>query len=138
MLQKIKVLEDIILMLTELEDEIFQDKAVAYYNGYKYLKSEWRNYIAVLKDIKETYESRSKASCKYLKKNAEYNRLHRKLSYYKRKKNKKPKDYKEIEKTQKALKRWMERKIEKKNKLKELEEEMEENRRMYDNDERGI
>ena len=136
--QKIKSLDDLIYMLKSLESEIFEEKGYAYFNGNKYLRSDWRTYIAVLENIRGTMKNQYLASCKYIKKNPEYNRIHRMLSYYSNKKHKTPNDYKQIEKIQKQLKNYLEKRDRKKDKMKKIEQEIEENRRKYDNDERGI
>lgn len=135
---KVKILDDLVTMLTDLEDEIFEDRGFNYFNGKKYNKSDWKNYIAFLKMLRNNYYINIRSSTKYLKKNPTYNRLHRKLSYYTTKVNKKPNDYKQIEKIRKELKKLMEKKAESRDKIKKIEREIEENRRKFDNDERGI
>ena len=99
-----KMLDKLIILLDDLEKDLFEDNDnVMFYNGVKYTKGEWRNYKAAVKQVQKVYQMGVKKSSKYLKSNAQYNRVLRKISYYKHKKNKVPSDFEKLEVLMKEL-----------------------------------
>ena len=140
MTNKQRILNEIIIMLKDLEEEVFKDEGIGYFNGKEYRKSDWRTYITVLESVKRKLNKGVKTSSDYLKENPEYNRLARKLSYYNKKKNKKPVDYFQIEMLQKQRKEFIEKKqeAEKKKKEKEMNDLINKTATDYDISIRGI
>ena len=126
-----KVLDKFLILLDSLQNEIFEkgDKS-AIYNGILYTDCDFNNMRRAIKQVQKVYQGGVNKSGTYLSKNPEYNRLQRKLSYYKRKDNKTKFDYEKIEDIQKQVKEFhLKKDIEKMSKI--LQKKMRSEKSLY-------
>lgn len=122
-----KKVRQLMKLLDDMEEDYFGNNYKATIYGKTYLKTEWREYKEIVKVAIKEKDKLSKNSAKYLVKNKEYNRLMRRISYYRTKENKTENDYIQIEKLRKEIEQYLKEKEEKKekqklDKLKKIEE----------------
>lgn len=125
-----------IKLLEDMEEEFFEpDSREMYFHGIKYTKGEFQNYKTALKRTIQRYGEFTTNSATYLKRNPEYNRLMRKLSYYKTKKHKTENDFKQIEILQKEYDKWLDKKEEERieKKKEQLDTLIERQKKKYEN-----
>ena len=125
-----------IKLLEDMEEEFFEpDTREMYFHGVKYTKGEFQNYKTALRRTIQRYEDFTKNSGTYLKRNADYNRLMRKIGYYKAKKNKTPNDFKQLEILQKEHDKWLKKKEEERieKKREQLDTLIERQKKKYEN-----
>lgn len=102
-----KTLDKFLTLLDSVQNEIFENgQKSTIYNGEVYTNYEFNDMRRAIKQVQKAYQCGIKKSSKYLSKYPEYNRLQRKLSYYRRKERKTESDYEVIEEIQKQVKQF--------------------------------
>jgi len=137
-----KLLDDLSIVLEGFEHDLFDtNTGKVYYNGVEFTKSDWRNLQNAVKQVKKTYERSNEYSKKFFKNNKEYNRLNRMIHYYKTKPVKKERDFVRLEKLQKKMEKYLDKRDEEQKinaKLKLLEKQTQREKRKLAQKERSI
>lgn len=138
-----KLVEKFIKLSEDIEKEVIDEgRNHGFYNGVKYTTKDFNDMRGALRQVQKVYRTGVKKSSKYLKKNQEYNRLQRVLSYYNVKKNKNENDYARIEEINKQLEEYkykrdmerlenLEREIEKDKENLEMKDKIQEIKEKY-------
>lgn len=131
-----KLLDDLSAVLEGFEQDLFDtNTGKVYYNGVEFTKSEWRSLQNAVEQVKKVYERNNESSKKFFRDNKEYNRINRMIHYYKTKPNKTERDFVRLEKLQKRLEKYLDKKdekIEMNTKLKLLKRQTEREKRKYE------
>lgn len=134
-----KVMRQFIRMLDNMEKHFFKDTDLPKIYGKYYSRKDWHEYTEVIRIAMKDKKRLSKNSAKYLDKNKEYNRLMRRLSYYKNKENKTENDFIKIEELKKEVDNYIKQKQIKKEekKLRDLKKEQDALINLIKNEDRG-
>lgn len=101
-----ETLDKLIVFIEDILENEFDTKSGREYivfNDKTYTRGDFRLMIKAVERTRAIYTQGVNKSSRYLKKNAEYNRTLRLISYYKHKKNKTISDFEKLEELQKHL-----------------------------------
>lgn len=129
------------LMHDIAENEFKDNDRTMIYSGKEYSKTDFKNMERAVKQVQKTYQIGVNKSSRYLKKNKEYNKTLRMISYYKNKKDKTIRDFERLEQLQKEFDRITTERDELKleyNKSKMLNDEIELEKKRYMQSARSI
>lgn len=121
-----QIINKLLKLIEYVEKDTFREdnSRIAVIDGTEYRISDFRNFKRVLLWVKDIYGKNVGTSAEYIENNKEYHRTLSLMRYYKRKKNKQPKDFAKMEELNRKLDKIKEkRKMEKEKK--KIEDELE-------------